>query len=65
MNLVNDLKNDFVLAIIVKKKHAEKINPTEFLPLLSKIREVLEPVSAKDHCRITSLPVIGEAVNSH
>lgn len=73
MDLVNDLENDFVLAMIVKKKHAEKINSKELLPLLSKIREILEPISAKDHSQRNSLPIIGEislpvlseAANSH
>lgn len=73
MDLVNDLENDFVLAMIVKKRYAEKIDSKELLPLLSKIREVLKPLSARDHLQMNSLPIIGEnslpvlseAANSH
>ncbi len=49
MELVNDLGSDVALAILVEKKHSEKIDSKEILPLISKIREILEPISYRDH----------------
>lgn len=49
MELVNELGNDVALAILVEKRHSGKIDSGEILPLISKIREILEPVSTKDH----------------
>jgi hypothetical protein len=49
MELVNDLGNDVVVEMLVKKKHSEKIESGDILPLISKIREALEPISSRDH----------------
>ena len=49
MDLVHDLGNDIALAILVEKKYREKLDSKEILPLISKVREVLEMVSRKDH----------------
>ena len=49
MELINDLGSDVALAILVNKRHTEKINSRETLSLISKINEILEPISARDH----------------
>lgn len=49
MDLLNDLGNDVALSVLVKQIHSDKLDSKEILPLISRIREVLEPVSAKDH----------------
>ena len=49
MHLVTDLENDLVLSILLKKENSEGIDSKDLLPLLSRVRKVLEPVSEKDH----------------
>lgn len=53
MELVNDLgsdvASDVALAILVEKRYLEKIDSKEILPLILKIRQILEPISSKDH----------------
>lgn len=65
MDLVNDLGNDLVLAMLVEKRHSEKIDSAEVLPLISRIREILEPVSARDHSYTPMLAQVSEAPASH
>jgi len=65
MDLVDDLGNDLALAILTENKYSKKIDSKQILPLMSKIREVLETVSAKDH---TTLPIdsdSAETITSH
>lgn len=49
MQLVNELENDLAFAVLVEKKSGEKIASNEVLPLINRIREVLEPISGRDH----------------
>lgn len=49
MQLVNDLENDLALAVLVKRNTEESIDSKEVLPLIHRIREVLEPISERDH----------------
>lgn len=67
MDLVNDLGNDLVQAMLVQKKHSKKIDSKEILPLISKIKEVLEPISLKDHLysNATFTPKVIDVANSH
>lgn len=77
MDLVSDLGEDLAKAVLIEKKHSGKIDSKEIVSLISKIREVLEPVSAKDHSTLsyspniedaTSIgfpPIVNEATNSH
>lgn len=65
MDLVNDLGNDLAFAMLIEKKHVEKIDSREILPLISKIREILEPISEKDHSYTVFIPSVNEATNSH
>ncbi len=58
MDLLNDLGNDVALSILVKKTHFEKLDSKEILPLITRIREVLEPISSRNHSHpIESLDV--------
>ena len=45
MNLLSDLSNELALAILVDKKHSEKVGLNEAANLIGKVREVLQPVS--------------------
>ena len=45
MNLLSDLSNELALAILVDKKHSEKVGSNEAANLIGKVREVLQPVS--------------------
>lgn len=49
MQLVNDLESDLAFAVLVEKERAEKLESKDVLPLINRIREVLEPISEKDH----------------
>ena len=48
MNLINDLGDEVAFAVLVEKKHLEKINSGDVLPLISRIKEVLQTVSAEE-----------------
>ncbi|MGI8639156.1 MAG: hypothetical protein ACR2MG_04310 [Pyrinomonadaceae bacterium] len=50
MDLVNELSSELALAFLVEKKYAEKVNTSDILVLISKIKEVLQPLSAKENC---------------
>ena len=66
MDLINELGNDLALAVLVEKKHKEKLDSKEILSLIGKIREVLEPVSGRDHLYTGHIPkATSEAANSH
>lgn len=45
MNLINDLGDEVALAVLVEKKHFGKIKSGDVLPLISRIKEVLQAVS--------------------
>lgn len=48
MDLVNELENDLALAFLVEKKYSEKIESTEVMALLSKVREILKPCAPEE-----------------
>ncbi len=49
MDLVNELSSELALAFLVEKKHAEKVNTSDVLALIDKIKEVLQPISVKEN----------------
>ncbi|REJ75254.1 MAG: hypothetical protein DWQ47_07135 [Acidobacteria bacterium] len=49
MRLVNELENDLAFAVLVDKTGDEFIETKDVLPLIHRIREVLEPISERDH----------------
>ncbi len=53
MELVNDLGSDVALAILIEKRHSANIDSREILPLISRIREILEPISSRDHSHLS------------
>ncbi|CAN5364462.1 hypothetical protein BH20ACI1_BH20ACI1_01670 [soil metagenome] len=50
MDSANELSSELALAFLVEKKYAEKINSSDVLALIGKIKEVLQPLSAKEEC---------------
>ena len=55
MNLVNELSSELVLAFLVEKKHAEKIDNNDVLALIGRVKEVLIPLSAEQSADTLSL----------
>lgn len=51
MNLVNELENELVFALLVEKKHIEKVNPKNALALIDKIKMVLQSISVDERLR--------------
>lgn len=49
MQLVNELENDLAFAALVDKHGIIAIDSNQVLPLINRIREVLEPISERDH----------------
>jgi hypothetical protein len=45
MNLISDLESELALAVLIEKKHSEKINSEEILPLIKRLNAALESVS--------------------
>ena len=60
MTLVNELENDLALAFFVDKIHSEKIETKEFVALLNRVREILDPENVSDDTVLTS-PGVHEA----
>lgn len=65
MDLVNDLGNELAVAMLVEKKHSEKIDSKDVLSLICRIREVLEPVSSRDHSHMPLNVIVNETSISH
>lgn len=55
MDSANELSSELALAFLVEKKYAEKINSSDVLALIGKIKEVLQPLSAKEEISEQSL----------
>ncbi len=51
MNLVNELENELVFALLVEKKHVEKINSENALALIAKVKTLLQSISADERLR--------------
>ncbi|MFV0389839.1 MAG: hypothetical protein ACK5NT_13925 [Pyrinomonadaceae bacterium] len=52
MEVVDDLGNEIVFAVLVDKSKRNKIDSKEIIPLLQRIRESLQGVEMLDHTRI-------------
>ena len=50
MDSANELSSEIALAFLVEKKYAERVNSGDVLALIGKIKEVLQPLSAKEDC---------------
>lgn len=55
MDMINDLGCELAFAVLIEKKHREKIESTDVLPLISKIKEALRAVSAEENAREQAL----------
>lgn len=61
MQLVNELENELAFAVLVEGKSGEKLQSKDVLPLIDRIREILEPISEKDHSYSEELEKIAAA----
>lgn len=50
MDSANELSSELAVAFLVEKKYAEKASSSDILALIGKIKEVLQPLSAKENC---------------
>ena len=48
MNLVTDLGAEIVFAVLVEKRHTEKIEAKDILPLIGRISEALNQIAEKE-----------------
>jgi hypothetical protein len=48
MNLINDLDTEIAFAVLVEKKHNEKIESKDVLPLIGRLNKALEEISEAD-----------------
>lgn len=55
MDMINDLGCELALAVLIEKKHREKIESKDVLPLISKIKEALRQISAEENAREQAL----------
>lgn len=53
MKLINDLGSDVALAVLIEKRHTATIDSKEIFSLITRIREILEPISARDHSHLS------------
>jgi hypothetical protein len=47
MNLINDLDGELAYAVLIEKKHAEKINSEEIIPLIKRLNEALRSIATE------------------
>lgn len=55
MNMINDLGCELAFAVLVEKKHREKIDSKDVLPLIGRIKEALRIVSAEENVKEQAL----------
>lgn len=48
MNLINDLDTEIAFAVLIEKKHNEKIETKEIPSLIGRLNKALEKISEKD-----------------
>ena len=48
MNLISDLGNELAFAILIEKKHSEKISSDDILPLIKRLKDALQAISSKN-----------------
>ena len=48
MNLINDLDTDIAFAVLVDKKHDQKIESKDILSLIGRLNKALEQISQTD-----------------
>ena len=55
MNLVNELENELVVALLVEKKHFEKFDYENARTLIADVKKILQTVSADARMRDRSV----------
>lgn len=48
MNLINDLDTEIAFAVLVDKKHIQKIESKDILPLIGRFNKALKSISEKE-----------------
>lgn len=48
MNLISEIESELAFAVLIEKRHAEKIDKQDVLPLIKRLNDALESVSAKE-----------------
>lgn len=48
MNLINDLDTEIAFAVLVEKRHHEKIESKDILPLIGRLNKAMEEISEAD-----------------
>ena len=56
MNLIHELGSELAVAVLVEKKHAEKISSGEVVPLISRIKDALQMIPAHEESNGKSFP---------
>ena len=51
MNLIDELGSELALAVLVEKKHAEKIKSGEVLPLISRVKDALQMIPTHEETK--------------
>lgn len=58
MNLISDLESELAYAVLIEKKHSEKISSEDVLPLIKRLNDALESISSKETMTKTLPPII-------
>ena len=66
MDLINDLGTDLALAFLVEKRYRQKIDSTEALALIARVRSLLEAATRRPPGDLdTPLNQNGQAFSAH
>lgn len=64
MNLISDLESELAMAVLLEKRHSDKINSKDLLPLIKRLNDALESVSTKFDADKTASPSGRKVSNS-
>lgn len=65
MNLINDLDTEIAFAVLIEKKHKEKMESKEIFPLIGRLNKALEEVSENDSDHIFPTENINSKIALH
>jgi len=57
MNLVTELENEIVYALLVEKKYSKPVNHDKILVLIDNIKAALQPLTVTKQARETNISV--------
>ena len=55
MNLVSEVENELALAFLVERRHSERLDSTEIISIMNRVREVLKPFDGESGTDGTAL----------